>query len=204
MRLFRPSLFTVRLFPEALFREKTTEKVLYLTFDDGPDIKSTNLLLDILEKHKTIAVFFCSGKAASQNRNLIERIKSGGHLIGNHGYAHLNGFLTSKHKYLEDMERAGEFTSVTLFRPPYGRLRLSQYRAIIKKYRIIMWDIMPYDFDKRFGGVRSLAILKKMIRPGSVIVLHDKPESSANEFLEEFILFALREGYTFDIPGNMV
>lgn len=202
MRLFRPFLLTVRLFPEALFREKTRNRVLYLTFDDGPDIESTLTILDILEKHRINATFFCSGKAAAKSSNLTDRIQSAGHLIGNHGYDHLNGFLTSSEKYLADIKMAEEFTSGTLFRPPYGRLRIRQYRELLKKYRIIMWDVMPYDFDRRFGAKRSLAILKKKIRPGSVIALHDKPESTVLEFLEAFILFAISEGYRFDLPGN--
>ena len=106
MRLFRPGFLAVRLFPEALFRGKTTEKVLYLTFDDGPDVISTIPLLNILSKNKVRAVFFCSGKAASENPDLIIRIKSEGHIIGNHGYYHLNGLLTSKHRYLIDIEKA--------------------------------------------------------------------------------------------------
>jgi peptidoglycan/xylan/chitin deacetylase (PgdA/CDA1 family) len=204
MRLFRPSLLGVRLFREALFREKTTEKVLYLTFDDGPDIGSTLQLLNILAIHRIKALFFCSGRKASDHPGLINKIKSDGHLIGNHGYNHLNGLLTAKQKYLSDIKLAEEFTSGTLFRPPYGRLRVSQYNALIKTYRIIMWDIMPYDFDRRFGSEKSLAVLKKMIRPGSVIVLHDKPESNVQEFLDAFILFAIGKGYRFDIPGTRI
>ena len=59
---------------------------------------------------------------------------------------------------------------------------------------------MPYDFDPEFGGERSLGILKRKIRPGSIIVLHDKPGSSANAILPEFIDFALGKGYRFVLP----
>jgi peptidoglycan-N-acetylglucosamine deacetylase len=200
MRLFRPPSLAVRLFPEALFREKTTEKVLYLTFDDGPDEEYTLPILNILEKHGIKALFFCSGKKASEHQDLIKKIKSNGHLIGNHGYNHLNGLLTSNQKYLSDIRLAEEFTSDTYFRPPYGRLKVSQYKILKEMYRIIMWDIMPYDFDRHFGSEKSLAVLKKMIRPGSVIALHDKPESNVQEFLDSFVLFAIGEGYRFDIP----
>ena len=200
MRLFRPGLLAVRLFPEALFRKKTTEKILYLTFDDGPDVISTLPLLNILAKHKVRAIFFCSGKAASENPDLVNKIKSDGHIIGNHGYNHLNGLFTSKQKYLSDIKSAAESTSGNIFRPPYGRLRINQYREIKKSYRIIMWDIMPYDFDRKFGSERSLSVLKKMVRPGSVIVLHDTRGSTVLEFLEDFILFATSVGYGFRLP----
>ena len=178
MRLFRPWFFTVWLFPEALFREKTTEKVLFLTFDDGPDVMSTLPLLNILARYKVRAVFFCSGNAASENPDLIDKMKAEGHLIGNHGYNHLNGFNTTKKTYLSDIKKAAGFTSDSIFRPPYGRLRVNQYRELIKTYRIIMWDLMPYDFNRKFGSERSLSILEKKIRPGSVIVMHDSPGST--------------------------
>jgi peptidoglycan/xylan/chitin deacetylase (PgdA/CDA1 family) len=110
MRLFRPCFLAVRLFPGALFREKTGEKVLYLTFDDGPDVITTMPLLNTLAKHKIRAVFFCSGKAASENPDLVNKIKSEGHLIGNHGYNHLDGLFTSKQKYLNDIKSAAEST----------------------------------------------------------------------------------------------
>jgi hypothetical protein len=63
-----------------------------------------------------------------------------------------------------------------------------------------MWDIMPYDFDKKFGGERSLSVLRKMVRPGSVIALHNTRGSTVLEFLEDFILFATKGGYGFRLP----
>jgi peptidoglycan/xylan/chitin deacetylase (PgdA/CDA1 family) len=200
MRLFRPCFLAVHLFPEALFREKTDEKVLYLTFDDGPDILSTTSLLNILDRHNILAVFFCSGKAALENPDMVNIIKSAGHLIGNHGYNHLNGLFTPKKKYLADIKKSAEFTSDSLFRPPYGLLRFSQYKELKKSYRIVLWDIMPYDFDRKFGSGRSLSILIKKIRCGSIIVLHDSPQSSVLEFIEAFIMYAIGEGYRFDLP----
>jgi hypothetical protein len=65
-----------------------------------------------------------------------------------------------------------------------------------------MWDIMPYDFDEKFGSHRSLAVLKKMIRPGSVIVLHDTSKSCAATILNDFLEFAVNEGFRFVLPGK--
>jgi peptidoglycan/xylan/chitin deacetylase (PgdA/CDA1 family) len=200
MRLYRPCFLAVRFFSEALFREKTDEKVLYLTFDDGPDLLSTLSILKILAKHTVRAVFFCSGKAASENPDLVLKIRSEVHIVGNHGYNHLDGLFSSKRKYLDDIKEASLFTSDSILRPPYGRLRIGQYRELKKFYRIIMWDVMPFDFDRKLGSNRSLSILKKLVRPGSVIVLHDTPGSTVHKFLEAFIQFAIGEGYRFDIP----
>ena len=102
--------------------------------------------------------------------------------------------------YLDDVNKAIPFTSSDLFRPPYGRLRLNQYSKLKKTFKIIFWDIMPYDFDSSFGPDNSLQILRNKIRSGSVIVLHDTSQSAANKIVEEFVAFASNRGFRFDLP----
>ena len=198
MRLFRPGFFAACLYPEAIFRIKTTEKLLCLTFDDGPNPDSTPQILNILDLCKIKALFFCDGRAAEKYPDLINQITSKGHIIGNHGYNHLNGWKTSTENYIADIEKAAAITSAGLFRPPYGRLRFMEYRKLKKKYKIVFWDLMPYDFDASFGSENSLKILKSKLRPGSVIVLHDNPNSAAIKILKEFLAFAVGEGYRFE------
>lgn len=200
MRLFRPCFFAQWFYPDAIFRINTTEKVLWLSFDDGPDPVSTPVILDILAKQRVKALFFCSGSAAEKHPELIELIKAQDHLIGNHGYRHLNGWLTSDTDYVRDVELASVITSSSFFRPPYGRLRISQYLKLRKKYKIIFWDIMPYDFDLSFGSDRSMKVLIEKLRPGSVIVLHDKPDSTLIKNLEYFIRTTVEKGYAFNLP----
>jgi peptidoglycan/xylan/chitin deacetylase (PgdA/CDA1 family) len=76
---------------------------------------------------------------------------------------------------------------------------MKQKRSLSKTFKLILWDIMAYDFDRDFGRDKSLRILKNKIRPGSIIVLHDTASSSANAILEEFIIFAKKDGYRFEI-----
>ena len=199
MRLFRPGLIARWLYPDAIFRKGTADKILYLTFDDGPDPDSTPRLIDILDKYNIKGVFFCDGRAARKYPDLISKIKSCGHVIGNHGYNHLNGWKTSLTRYISDVTKASPYTSESLFRPPYGRLRFNQFSKLRKTFKIVFWDIMIYDFDSSFDTEKLLTIIKKKIRPGSVIVLHDTHKSSANEFIEEFLLYALKEEFRFDI-----
>ena len=199
MRLFRPGFIAACLYPEAIFRIKTTEKLLCLTFDDGPNPDSTPQLLEVLDEFNIKAVFFCDGRAAEKYPHLIHQITSKGHVIGNHGYNHLNGWKTSTEKYTADIGKAAATTSCSLFRPPYGRLRFWQYRKLKKNYKIVFWDLMPYDFEASFVYEKSLQILKRKIRPGSVIVLHDNPNSAAIKILVEFLAFAVDEGYNFGI-----
>jgi peptidoglycan/xylan/chitin deacetylase (PgdA/CDA1 family) len=201
MRFFRPLFFSGCLYPDALFRMKTAGKELCLTFDDGPDPESSPGLLEILNKHNVKAIFFCDGRAAEQYPELIDQIKSNGHLVGNHTYNHLNGWRTSEKMYIADVENAALHTSSTLFRPPYGRLKPGQYRQLRKRYKIVFWDLMPFDFDESFPPVESYNALLKKIRPGSVIVLHDKPYSSLIPLLNKFIETAGDQGYRFVLPG---
>lgn len=203
MRLFRPCFLAGWLYPEAIFRIKTTEKILYLTFDDGPDPVSTPQLLEILKKYNIRAHFFCTGEAAEKHQDLMTQIIAGNHLIGNHGYSHFDGWSTGTVEYINDIIKASVFTSGKIFRPPFGRLTIKQKNRLSNSYTIVFWDLMAYDFDKSFGGKKTLGLLKDKIRPGSIIVLHDTMTSCANTIIEEFIIFALNEGYRFELIDVM-
>jgi peptidoglycan/xylan/chitin deacetylase (PgdA/CDA1 family) len=197
MRFVRPWFIPQLLYPGAVKRIKTDEKILFLTFDDGPDNAATIPILEILDRHSVPAVFFCSGRKAEQQPDLMEMIKAGGHATGNHGYDHLDGWLTSNSIYLSDIHRASAFTSGSIFRPPYGRISPLQYRSVKEQYKIYFWDLMPYDFDERLSPKNCCSILLRNLRPGSVIALHDTAQSSAGRFLGDFISGAQSKDYRF-------
>lgn len=201
MRLFRPCFVAGWLYPEALFRIKTDEKLLCLTFDDGPHPDSTPGLLTILDRYNVKGVFFLDGQAAVKYKDLVELIISKGHGTGNHGFMHSDGWRTPNEVYMADVAKAAGFINSRLFRPPFGRMKIGQYKKLKEKFRIVLWDIMPYDFDRNFGSDRSLHILKTKIRPGSIIVLHDKPDSVANTILTDFLTYAASSGYRFEMIG---
>ncbi len=168
-----PSFFSL-LFPKAIWRLPHQQKV-YLTFDDGPDPKSTPFLLDTLDVLGIKANFFCLGNKAKQYPDLIHQIIDRGHCIGNHGYDHVSGWTVACDTYMENVEKSLPFIDSTLYRPPYGRISFNQYKALSKKYNIIMWDIMPGDFDARLTDKQVLANLKAHVSQGSIIVMHDTP-----------------------------
>lgn len=195
---FPRHIFPVRrIFREALFRIKGSDRTAFLTFDDGPHTDSTPELLGILDKMNVRAVFFCSGEAAENYPDLVNDIKRRGHIIGNHGYYHFNGWRISTKEFCDNAQKASPFTSSTLFRPPYGRIRITQYNHLKKTFKIVFWDIMCYDFDINFGADRSLQVLNQKLRPGSIIVLHDTPDSTCRYFLKDFIEISTKEGYSF-------
>ncbi len=185
------------VYPEAVYRIEGSGRRIFLTFDDGPDPVSTPLILDILMAHDVRATFFCTGSRVLASPGLFARIAAEGHATGNHGFGHLNGLKTPIRTYCADIFRGREITCSNLFRPPYGRLRVRQYRILERSMRIVFWDIMPYDFDKNVSPEASYKKVRQRIRPGSVIVLHDTAASGAPVFLDRFIVQALEEGWSF-------
>lgn len=200
MRLFRPGFLLKYLYPEAIFRLDTTDRAICLTFDDGPDPGSTGQIVRILNNSGIKGVFFCSGKKAEKYPDLVRLLEENRHVIGNHGFNHPDGWKTSIAGYIDDISRASELNGTHLFRPPYGRIKLRQYRLLIKRFSIFFWDLMPYDFDKGFSKEDSLNVLKRKIRPGSIIVFHDTPFAVSKDILPDFIKYAHENGYRFVLP----
>ncbi len=189
------------LFPLAVTKIESPEKLLCLTFDDGPHPGSTPIIAKILGKYNVKAIFFCTGEKAVENPSLISMLVSEGHIIGNHSFNHPDGFIATTKKYVENVRSANKLTSDSIFRPPFGRMRLSQYRILSKLYRIVLWDVIVYDYKIGVSGEKILSGLQKKVRSGSIIALHDKPESIEKNFLEEFIKVYIDKGFSFIKPN---
>ena len=192
-------IFAKWFFPEAVFRINSHVRILFLTFDDGPDPEVTPVVINILSKYNVKAVFFCKGTNAEKYPGIVNTLKNNGHIIGNHGYQHLKGWATNSEQYVNNVIRAEQFSSDLLFRPPYGRITFKQYRLLKRKYKIIFWDLMPFDFDPNIKASECFRILKHNLRPGSVIVLHDNNRSSVVEYLDDFINYSINSGYKFEL-----
>jgi len=153
---------------------------IYLTFDDGPHPEITPWVLDQLDGCDAKATFFLVGRSAEKYPKLVEDIRSQGHAIGNHTYSHPNGWRTSFAHYMADVNRCDEILQSKLFRPPYGKMTLRQTRALQKRFDIIMWDVMPGDYNPHVSQERLLARIKSRTRPGSIIVLHENEKAWGN------------------------
>ena len=163
-----------QLFPSIHWRGKLRGKSIFLSFDDGPDPDSTPVILDLLKQYDIKASFFCLGVQAEKYPDLLARIQAEGHLIGNHGYAHLNGWKSSFSEYIANVERGARLLGSRYFRPPYGRITPGQFRRLKKNHRIVLWDLMPGDFLPGSKPEEMLDFLKRHLKAGSLIVLHDK------------------------------
>lgn len=169
-----------RLFPERVWNIKTEEKVLYLTFDDGPHPEVTSFVLEELKKYNAKATFFCIGKNVKENFPVYTRMISEGHKPGNHTFHHLNGWKTDDNKYFQDIAEAAKIIDSNLFRPPYGRITKFQSRAINGgklHLRTIMWDVLSGDFDPSVTGENCYLNVVNNAGPGSIIVFHDSTKA---------------------------
>lgn len=175
----------IRKFYPTLTWEKTgKEKILYLTFDDGPHPTATPFVLDELVKYNAKATFFCIGKNVVENTAIYKRIIEEGHKAGNHTFHHLNGWKTSNEKYFADIFEAAKYIDSNLFRPPYGRISKFQISSLqnekenlLGTFKIIMWSVLSGDFDLTLSPEKCLQNVILNSGPGSIIVFHDSTKA---------------------------
>jgi peptidoglycan/xylan/chitin deacetylase (PgdA/CDA1 family) len=189
------------LMGKLIWRKNPSEKVIYLTFDDGPVPEVTPQVLDILDMYNLKATFFCVGENVQKYPEIYADILQRGHRTGNHTFNHLKGFSTSTADYVENVRKASEFIDSNLFRPPYGRITFRQQRLLRSDYEIVMWDIITHDYNKSFSPDAILKNVKLYSRNGSLVVFHDsiKAKDRVLAALPQSIEFWKAEGYQFNI-----
>jgi len=185
---------------KALWRVKTQEKKIYLTFDDGPQPAITDWVLDILKEHNAKATFFCVGENVRKHNDVYKRILAEGHSVGNHTYNHLYGWRTDTKRYIENTKKCAELVDSKLFRPPYGRMKPSQYSKLKQHYSIVMWDVLSGDFDQKITKEKCLKNVLDYSREGSIVLFHDSIKAKANmEFaLPIFLKQFSEKGFVFE------
>lgn len=174
-------------------------KVIYLTFDDGPQEELTYTLLHLLEQENVKATFFCVGDAARHYPQQMAAIRQHGHAIGNHTMHHLKGWSTPYHAYMQDVHEAQQYVQASCFRPPYGKITLRQWLSLRKLYRIVLWTHISYDWDSSYTPQKCLHKVLPAATHGGIVVFHDNPKAEANMLpaVKEFILIAKQHGMTF-------
>jgi len=180
-----------------------TEKVIYLTFDDGPIPDVTPEVLSILSKYEAKATFFVVGDNVRKYPEIFEQVKGAGHAVGNHTFHHLNGWKTSPGAYAEDVSRCRDYFETKLFRPPYGRITPSQYFLLRSDYRIILWSVLTSDYDRRVTPEQCLQNSIEHTKQGSVVVFHDhlKSIASVRYALPRMLEHFSKQGYRFEGIG---
>ncbi|GAA4852251.1 polysaccharide deacetylase family protein [Algivirga pacifica] len=185
----------------------TQQKVIYLTFDDGPIPEVTEWVLRILKEHQLQATFFCVGDNIRKNPYVFEKILEGGHTAANHTFNHLRGWTTKNALYYENIERCHaeimKFTHeprhLSYFRPPYGQITHRQTRQLKQTYNIVMWDVLSRDYAPTVEQEVCLNNSIKLTEKGSIIVFHDsiKAQRNMKYTLPAYIQHYADQGYTF-------
>ncbi|HRO43590.1 MAG TPA: polysaccharide deacetylase family protein [Flavipsychrobacter sp.] len=171
-----------QLFPKELIWKMPSENepCVYLTFDDGPHPKATVFVLDLLKEYDVKATFFCIGKNVVRHLEIYERILAEGHTVGNHTQDHLNGWTNDNHAYLSNVLKASKHIQSRNFRPPYGRIKISQTKRLSKglhPWKIFMWDVLSGDFDTLLSPEQCSQNVIQHVAPGSIVVFHDSEKA---------------------------
>jgi peptidoglycan/xylan/chitin deacetylase (PgdA/CDA1 family) len=151
-----------------------------ISFDDGPSATLTPKLLDILAAHHVKATFFVIGENAAAHPEILARAVHEGHEIGNHSWSHpylaklSDDAVRRQLQQTDDAIKSAIGTRPTLMRPPYGSLTARQKRWIHDEfgYRIVLWDVDPFDW-KRPGAAVVCSRIVKQTRSGSIVLSHD-------------------------------
>ena len=199
-----------KLFKNYTWKVNTTEPTIYLTFDDGPDPKPTRFVLDTLLQYHAKATFFCVGENIQKHRKVAQEIINQGHVLANHTMNHLKGWQTSHDDYVRNtnkcQETLDEYSTSSLFRPPYGRITKRQTKALKKAgYEIIMWDLISYDYDDKIDINQALKQLIRNSKPGSIVVFHDSSKAwkQLKIMLPKYMHALKKQGYSFEsIPSR--
>ena len=188
--------------PQLTWTREVADKEVFLTFDDGPHPQITPWVMAELDKVGAKATFFVVGENAEKYFNIVDEMQKSGHRVGNHTHRHIKGWRVSTKKYLEDIADCEDYlTDNTLFRPPYGQINFGAIPTIKKNYEIIMWDVLTKDYLPRLNVKRALKRIKKVTKPGSIIVFHDsvKAETNLKVMLPDYLKFLEEEGYKISV-----
>ncbi|MCF6268815.1 MAG: polysaccharide deacetylase family protein [Melioribacteraceae bacterium] len=168
-----------KIFPKTIW-ESGVDKILF-TFDDGPNLETTQIILDKLDEHSIKSIFFCVGENVERYPNLAMQIIEEGHLIGNHTHTHknINFFSKNANDNIVLCSQAIEQVSDSkpkYFRPPHGRVGLITEKLMKQnELKNVMWTLLTYDYKNDINIVKFA--VDKYLKENSIIVLHDSKRS---------------------------
>ena len=194
-------LLLKKFYPSCIWDIPTKQKIIYLSFDDGPHPVATPFVLDELKKYNAKATFFCIGKNVVENPGIYKRILEEGHRVGNHTHNHLNGWKVSDNAYLGNIQQAAKYIDSNLFRPPYGRIKKFQVSCLKTNFKIIMWDVLSADFDEKISAETCALNVMRNAKEGSIVVFHDseKAFSRMKIALPQTLSFFSDKGYNLGV-----
>jgi peptidoglycan/xylan/chitin deacetylase (PgdA/CDA1 family) len=213
---------TSQLYGRTICRERGADRMVALTYDDGPNPKETPRLMKVLERHGAKATFLLIGKWAQREPELIRETVAAGHAIGNHTFTHPRMALRTMGQLREELRRcreaieaAGvEFSTVdgrALMRPPYGTRRPATLRVLKQEgYVPLLWSVTCYDW-RRTATPPKLVRRASRAGDGDIILLHDgyhkdpaHDRSASIEATDQVLSRMTAEGYRFVTVPELV
>lgn len=199
------------IYLKSFCRKSTTEKILTLTFDDGPDEIMTPKVLDVLKQYNIKATFFLIGNKTVQHPQIVKRLIAEGHSIGNHTDSHKGIFPLSSAKVVDTELRncsdaIADISGVEpkLFRPPFGVTNPIIGRVVrCSGLNSIGWSIRSLDTLSRRTREDVCSRIIRQLHPGAIILLHDRC-NDADVLLQMLIPRIIEKGYTFTDINNLI
>jgi peptidoglycan/xylan/chitin deacetylase (PgdA/CDA1 family) len=205
---------TFQFFGEIVPRVDTTQRVVALTFDDGPAVGATDQILATLHEEQVPATFFLIGGELEQNLAEGRKIAAAGHEIGNHSYSHERMLLVTPSFVKQEIEstdkliRAAGYQGEILFRPPYGKKLFALPYYLSKTGRkTIMWDVDPdANPDNATTSEKIAEYVVSKTRPGSIIILHVMYSSRVETMkaVKKIIEDLKQQGYSFKTVSELL
>jgi len=199
--IYGSSVIQANFFAPAYCSANTSEKIIVLSFDDGPHSEYTPQVLALLANYEATATFFVIGKHIHGNESLLKQMITEGHGIGNHSYSH-SFFIDFKNVqgFKDELNQTAELVfsiigkRMKLFRPPYGVTTPNLVKAAkLLDYRLIGWNIRSFDTTKDSVEVITQRV-QSQIKLGAIILLHDTSDKTI-QVLEQILIFVQQQGY---------
>jgi peptidoglycan/xylan/chitin deacetylase (PgdA/CDA1 family) len=201
---------TFQLFGDYVVRVDTEEKVVALTFDDGPDPFHTPRVLKVLDRYHVKATFFMMGRNVERYPAVAREVLARGHEIGNHSYSHPKLILMSPRRVRDEIERTDQLlrgigvSGEIHFRPPHASKFVVLPYVLVQMNKLsVLGDVDPEEWKRPGAAVMTESILRQT-RPGSIIGLHDPLGAETLRTLEDSIKALAAQGYRFVTVSELV
>lgn len=205
---------TYQIFGEIIPRVATTERVLALTFDDGPTPQAVGELLPMLRSRDVKATFFVTGRELQNAPEIGRHLVREGHELGNHSYSHRRmmfkslAFIDEEIQRTDQLIRAAGFEGSIRFRPPYGKkLILLPYYLSTRGRPAVTWDVEAESDPAIAGHADKITVhVLSSARPGSIILLHPMYRSgkASLQAVAPIIDGLKRQGYRFVTVSELI
>ena len=197
---------------DAYYIGDTSQKIIYLTFDEGYEAGYSPKILDVLKDNDVRATFFVTGHYLETQADLVKRMAEEGHIVGNHSYKHLDHTQVSDEEMIEDITSCDKLITDTVgyempkfFRPPAGvysvrTLEIAQELG----YTTIFWSFAYKDWDTKAQPTaeEALNMVKDNYHNGCIMLLHAVSEANTNA-LDDMLKFLKNEGYEFKLLAEL-